>query len=279
MEKQVLERASKKKLKWLLDSPNPTVRRQAKKELDYRKVYGRKGRQFSKAQKRKLDQELTNVGNYFATRHVPTPSEATLEAWLVNANIPYIKEHVIVRTSNRLRQEEALKGQRIFIADFFLPEVKLIIEVDGGYHSTPEQRTKDYNRDVYLRNAGYPSLRVTNEQLEQADSLDSLYQILLQGCKTPTPKKRLAMAFGVIPKEEIKERKTRTKARYHVNTVLAEICRDLNIPHPYPSKSVVRSRVITLGHTLESYYEKCTGTKLCKHKKGYYVPAVDLEGE
>ena len=61
MEKQVLERASKKKLKWFLDSPNPEVRRQAKEELDYRKVYGRKGRQFSKAQKRKLDQELTNV--------------------------------------------------------------------------------------------------------------------------------------------------------------------------------------------------------------------------
>ena len=64
MEKQVLERASKKKLKWLLDSPNPTVRDQARNELSYRKVYGRKGRQFSKAQKRKLDQELTNVGNY-----------------------------------------------------------------------------------------------------------------------------------------------------------------------------------------------------------------------
>ena len=59
MEKQVLERASKKKLKWLLASPNPTVRDQARNELSYRKVYGRKGRQFSKAQKRKLDQELT----------------------------------------------------------------------------------------------------------------------------------------------------------------------------------------------------------------------------
>ena len=62
MEKQVLERASKKKLKWLLDSPNPEVRRQAKEELSYRKVYGRKGRQFSKAQKRKLEQQLVEIG-------------------------------------------------------------------------------------------------------------------------------------------------------------------------------------------------------------------------
>lgn len=39
---------------------------------------------------------------------------------------------------------------RIYIADFYLTKKKIVIEVDGGYHFTPEQIEKDSERDKYL---------------------------------------------------------------------------------------------------------------------------------
>lgn len=50
------------------------------------------------------------------------------------------------------------------IADFYLPEYNLIIEVDGGYHCKEEQRIKDRIRDqVCADNLGKPILRLVNE--------------------------------------------------------------------------------------------------------------------
>ena len=198
MEQQVIERASKRQLKWFLDSVNPKVQQQAREELAYRKVCGRRGRQISKAQKRKIEQDLSEVGAVFVEKHISTPSENVLASWLDKAEVPYIREHVIVRTSNRLRQEKALQGQRLFIADFFLPEVKLIIEVDGGYHTTPEQKQRDRNRDLFMRNEGYATIRITNEQLAKVTSLNRLYFVLANSAKTESPKKRLRQAFATL---------------------------------------------------------------------------------
>ena len=48
-----------------------------------------------------------------------------------------------------------------FIVDFLAPSVRLIIEVDGGYHA---QRVRaDARRDEKLRRAGYRVLRIPAE--------------------------------------------------------------------------------------------------------------------
>lgn len=52
-----------------------------------------------------------------------------------------------------------------FIADFYIPEQQLIIEVDGGYHNSPDQITLDESREKRLRNVGYNILRFTNEEV------------------------------------------------------------------------------------------------------------------
>ena len=50
-----------------------------------------------------------------------------------------------------------------FIADFYAPELCLIIEVDGGYHNRPEQMFLDAERTQRLEAKGYNILRFTNE--------------------------------------------------------------------------------------------------------------------
>lgn len=60
------------------------------------------------------------------------------------------------------------KGQQIekfFIADFAIKGTKVLIEIDGGYHTTPEQKIKDAYRTLLLENLGYRVLRYTNDEM------------------------------------------------------------------------------------------------------------------
>jgi very-short-patch-repair endonuclease len=52
-----------------------------------------------------------------------------------------------------------------FIADFFCPKAKLVIEVDGGIHLSKLQFAYDRNRDNELTSIGLKVLRFTNEQV------------------------------------------------------------------------------------------------------------------
>ena len=47
-----------------------------------------------------------------------------------------------------------------YIADFLAHSIKLIVEVDGGYHSTPAGRRADARRDRYLVGLGYRVVRL-----------------------------------------------------------------------------------------------------------------------
>lgn len=52
-----------------------------------------------------------------------------------------------------------------YIADFICLERKLIIEVDGKYHESPEQKAHDEIRTHDLEAYGYTILRFTNEDI------------------------------------------------------------------------------------------------------------------
>lgn len=63
---------------------------------------------------------------------------------------------------------------RYFIADFYIPEKELIIEVDGKFHN--EQKQKDKIRTKILQE-NYPEvevLRFTWEDLSDEDTMDEL---------------------------------------------------------------------------------------------------------
>ena len=52
-----------------------------------------------------------------------------------------------------------------YIADFICMKHKLVVEVDGGYHSEPRQQEDDETRTHNLENLGYNVIRFTNEEV------------------------------------------------------------------------------------------------------------------
>jgi very-short-patch-repair endonuclease len=54
-----------------------------------------------------------------------------------------------------------------FIPDFYSPELKLIIELDGGIHN--RQKEQDEIRDKILENCGFRTIRIANEELSDID--------------------------------------------------------------------------------------------------------------
>ena len=52
-----------------------------------------------------------------------------------------------------------------YIADFVALEVGLIIEVDGSYHSEPQQEEDDERRTRKLKTMGFDVIRFTNEDV------------------------------------------------------------------------------------------------------------------
>ena len=69
-------------------------------------------------------------------RKTPTPSEKIL--W----NALRMRKLGV-----RVRRQFVLAP---FIVDFFVPALRLVIEVDGGYHDTLEQRAADAHRETEL---------------------------------------------------------------------------------------------------------------------------------
>lgn len=67
---------------------------------------------------------------------------------------------------------------KFYVADIYLPELNLIVEIDGGYHETEEQKEKDYNRDLDLKSVGYNVFRCTNEEVLKNPEL--VYNTILE---------------------------------------------------------------------------------------------------
>lgn len=53
-----------------------------------------------------------------------------------------------------------------YIADFACLEPKLVIEVDGGYHSEPRQAEDNTMRQEWLEKQGFKVIRFTNAEIE-----------------------------------------------------------------------------------------------------------------
>jgi very-short-patch-repair endonuclease len=75
------------------------------------------------------------------------------------------------------------------IADFYLPELNLIIEIDGPYHGAEEDRRKD---DWFTRTRGIRIMRFTND-----DVLSGEAESFLEGfCTNFVPMNRASCGLG-----------------------------------------------------------------------------------
>jgi very-short-patch-repair endonuclease len=62
----------------------------------------------------------------------------------------------------KFRRQHPMKG---YVADFYAHEIKLAIEVDGGYHNEKVQKLYDNDREDVLAENGVIVLRFTNEEV------------------------------------------------------------------------------------------------------------------
>lgn len=67
-----------------------------------------------------------------------------------------------------------------YVVDFYCPEKKLVIEVDGDSHFTPEAIAYDKERTRYIQSVGIDVLRVTNAQVMQ--ELDAVLNQIMTKC-------------------------------------------------------------------------------------------------
>ena len=54
-----------------------------------------------------------------------------------------------------------------YIADFYIPRAKLVIELDGRQHMMPENRDADAKRDAYFQSEGIQVKRYSNKDINQ----------------------------------------------------------------------------------------------------------------
>ncbi|MBL7474005.1 endonuclease domain-containing protein [Robertkochia sediminum] len=67
-------------------------------------------------------------------------------------------------------QGKKLKGRKFrrqagfgkYIADFYCPSEKIIIELDGPYHSTEDRTLEDQKRDLFFEKSGITVIRISN---------------------------------------------------------------------------------------------------------------------
>ncbi len=69
-----------------------------------------------------------------------------------------------------------------YVVDFFAPAARLVVEVDGGYHT--DRSAADARRDEELRRAGYRVLRLEAELVLRnlPEALERIRQALHQAC-------------------------------------------------------------------------------------------------
>jgi very-short-patch-repair endonuclease len=70
-----------------------------------------------------------------------------------------------------------------YFADFVCRERKVIVEVDGGTHSTAEETARDERRTEQMRQLGYRVLRICNADVY--NNLDSTLDALLAFIEAP----------------------------------------------------------------------------------------------
>ena len=67
--------------------------------------------------------------------------------------------------------------KKFYIADFCDKSHKIVIEIDGEYHFTPEQIALDNERSEAIKKKGYVVYRITNEDVFNGKSTGLLYNI------------------------------------------------------------------------------------------------------
>ena len=96
-----------------------------------------------------LERSATQIDKARELRHTPTDTERA--AWSLLRGVKF--------KGFKFRRQHALG--RYFV-DFYCPQRRLIVELDGSVHVQPAQARRDLRRDAHLQEMGYTILRFSN---------------------------------------------------------------------------------------------------------------------
>lgn len=95
--------------------------------------------------------ELRERANYF---------EHCLGEMLIKHGVDFIHQAPFV-----------FRPKTIYFGDFYIPEKRVLIEVDGIYHKSSYMLAKDSERDANFRSVGIKVIRIANEETRDAERL------------------------------------------------------------------------------------------------------------
>lgn len=123
-------------------------------------------------------------------RNNPTEAESLLWQYLRRNGL---KEH--------FRQQHPICG---YIPDFVCLRLRLIIEIDGGYHSEGEQQEQDKIRQDYLEKEGFSFLRFTNEEvLYDTDETIGIIKDTIEELKTEAFQNTRQAAYPPLGRDRV----------------------------------------------------------------------------
>lgn len=99
------------------------------------------------------------------TKHYNKKSEQEKRRQL-RTNMTYCEKIVWLHLKKRQLGYRFLRQYSVdhFVIDFYCPELKLAVELDGDVHNLPEQKEYDIARQKYLEKFGIKFIRITNEE-------------------------------------------------------------------------------------------------------------------
>ncbi|GAB2711081.1 hypothetical protein GCM10011495_25820 [Hymenobacter frigidus] len=154
-----------------------------------------------------------DVANFVFTTEVRPWRKHLKEYARQNRRQPTEAEHLLWQALRNTKQGAKFRRQHAigsFIVDFICVAAKLIIEVDGEIHCSPEQAEYDTGRTFTLTELGYRELRFSNQQV--LTSLDNVLAEIAQNLTenhpesssgTPSPRER--GPGGEVPPNDMPE--------------------------------------------------------------------------
>lgn len=98
----------------------------------------------------------------------PSPLEESMKDYLESYSIPFEEQKIFYITAN--------DGWiiRYYIADFYVPDKNIIIEVDGKFHNDQKQKDKHRTREIQEHYSGVEVLRFTWKDVHDFDIMANL---------------------------------------------------------------------------------------------------------
>lgn len=84
----------------------------------------------------------------------------------------FVGNYLIKKGVNFIHQAPFVINRMIYFLDFFIPTLRVALEIDGIYHSSSKQNEKDSFRDKDFKTIGIKTIRISNDEAKDEKILD-----------------------------------------------------------------------------------------------------------